>query len=69
MADIIEKALRQYATTQPLDQITAHELQCDLLAIAGDEHVHVKSIFHRDQCAICCRDIRDEIHTRISDDG
>lgn len=55
-------AIRRYANHQPLDVKSPREIQRELLAIAGDEHVHVAST--SDACLICGRDLRDDVHIR-----
>jgi len=59
----IEQAIRDYANHEPLDLKSAHEIQSDLLAIAGEKHIH-KAGINSDACAICGRDIRNEVHYR-----
>lgn len=61
--ETMECAIRHYAYHQPLHAKRPHEIQRDLLAIAGDEHHHVKSIGD-DRCLICGHDLRHEVHTR-----
>ena len=56
-------ALRRYASHAPLDLLSPRELQADLLAIAGNKHMHRASI-GSDACWICGRDLRDAVHER-----
>ena len=60
----IECALRRYAGIQPLDLLRAQELQSDLRAIAGDQHVH-RAMIRSDECLLCGHDRLDEVHTSI----
>lgn len=61
----IERALRQYADLGMFDGRSMRGIQVDLRAIAGDKHIHRASI-GSDECILCCRYLRDEIHLRSS---
>ena len=58
----LREALRSYANHHPLNLKSPRQIQQDLLAICGDKHMHVAGI--RDACAICHRDLRDDVHIR-----
>jgi hypothetical protein len=60
----IERALRRYAGIQPLDLLSARDIQADLLAIAGGQHTH-RAMIRSDECLLCGHDLRDEVHTSI----
>jgi len=60
---LLRDAVRRYANYQPLDLKTPHELQTELLAIAGATHRHQASIGD-DSCFLCGRDLRDKVHSR-----
>ena len=60
---VMKSAIQGYASRQPLDLIKPAELQAHLRAISGDPHTHVRSI-GTDQCLICRRDLRDDVHVR-----
>lgn len=62
-AERLREALRTYAAIQRLDLKTPGQLQRDLRAIAGAEHVHVASI-GSDRCLLCGLDLRHEVHKR-----
>ncbi len=56
-------AIQTYAAIQPLDL----KIRDDLRAIAGQKHTHVRNIGGGgDQCLICQRDLRDEVHFRAA---
>ena len=57
----VTRAVRNYASHQPLDLMTPGDIQRDLLAIAGDKHRHRASI-GSDDCLVCGRDLRHEVH-------
>ena len=59
----IERALRRYAGIQPLDLLSAQDIQADLRAIAGDQHTH-RTMIRSDECLLCGHDRRDEVHIR-----
>ena len=59
----LRKAIQSYAAHQPLDIKTPGQIQRDLHAIAGDEHIPVASL-DGDICFICKRDLRHAIHIR-----
>ena len=58
----LRETLRSYANHHPLNLKSPGQIQRDLLAICGDKHMHVAGI--GDTCAICHRDLRDDVHTR-----
>ena len=60
----IERALRRYAGIQPLDLLSARDIQADLLAIAGGQHTP-RAMIRSDECLLCGHDLRDEVHTSI----
>ncbi len=60
----MKEALRTYAAVQPLHSKPPGQLQDDLRAIAGQEHIHVASI-GSDSCLVCCCDRRAPVHKRM----
>lgn len=65
MSTPMERALRRYAAIQPIDLKSMGEVQDDLRAIAGDRHMHRKSI-GSDECLLCGHDLRHEVHQRAA---
>jgi len=59
----LEKALRHYVAVE-LSDANYYELRDDLLAIAGESHAHVAGGRYVDQCRLCFRDLRDEVHQK-----
>lgn len=64
--ETIVRAVQNYANHAPLDELPSHRIQEDLLAIAGKRHTHKASV-SGDACALCLRDLRDEIHLRVGE--
>lgn len=62
--DRMREALLSYAAVQPLESKHPGQIQRDLRAIAGEEHVHVAMISDS-RCLICRHDLRHEVHTRL----
>lgn len=60
-----EDAIRHYASHATLDLLHPSEIQRDLRAIAGERHMHRKSI-GSDACDLCGRDLRNEIHAETT---
>lgn len=59
----MEKALREYAIREIDGTDSIEEIRRDLLAIAGDGHAFVPpGIGDKRKCAICQRDIYNEVH-------
>ena len=58
----LNEAVRSYVNHHLLNLKSPGQIQRDLLAICGDKHMHVAGI--GDTCAICHRDLRDDVHTR-----
>jgi hypothetical protein len=61
----IERALGRYADFAPLDLKRPSEIQNDLQSILGRPHLHDGRGTDKDECFLCCRDIRNEIHSSL----
>lgn len=57
----LHRAITDYAAIQPLDLLGMAKIQSDLRAIAGEKHVHRKTI-GSDECLLCKRDLRHAVH-------
>ncbi len=62
----MERALRRYAGFGSFEGRTLHQIQRDLLAIAGDQHIHDGRMIESDECFLCGRDLRADVHLRES---
>ncbi len=62
----MERALRRYAGFGSFEGRTLGQLQRDLLAIAGDPHIHDGRMIGDDECFLCGRDLRADVHLRES---
>jgi hypothetical protein len=60
----LREALLSYAAVQFLPSKSPGQIQRDLRAIAGEEHIHVAMISDS-RCLICRHDLRHEVHTRL----
>ena len=61
----LTQAVRSYASHHPLNLKSPRQIQYDLLAICGDKHMHVAG--RHEECAICQRNFRDDVHIRAGE--
>lgn len=60
----MERALRRYAGFGSFEGRTLAQIQGDLFAIAGDPHIHDGRMIDDDECFLCGRDLRAEVHLK-----